>query len=60
MSAEHSEFRWSSAPEALALLTAADPSTQWARRVIQRAEAIRELLPGELIKFHSASSFEMG
>lgn len=60
MSAEHSEYCWVSAPEAMALLTAADPTTQWARRVIQRAEAIRVLLPGELIKFQGASGFEMG
>lgn len=41
LSAEHSAFRWVTVSEAQALLTAEDPSTRWIRRVIQRAERMR-------------------
>jgi 8-oxo-dGTP diphosphatase len=60
LSAEHSEYRWLSAPEALALLSASDLSTVWARRVIERAEVIRPLLPEELISFQLHHGFELG
>ena len=57
---EHSEYRWLTATEALDLLTATDPSTQWARRVIRRAEAIRPLLPTDLVAFQRKAGFELG
>ena len=57
---EHSEFRWLSAHQALDLLSAPDPSTRWARRVIERAEAIRLMLPANLVKFQSETGFELG
>jgi 8-oxo-dGTP diphosphatase len=60
ISEEHSEFRWLPADQAIMLLTAADTSSQWARRVIQRAEVIRSMLPGELAKFQRESGFELG
>ena len=60
ISAEHSEYRWLSAQEAIALLSAADPTTQWAQRVIRRAESIHVMLPTELIRFQSESGFELG
>jgi 8-oxo-dGTP diphosphatase len=55
---EHSEYCWLSADRAIELLTATDPTTQWVKRVIQRAEAIRPLLPEGLIEFHKSSNFE--
>ncbi len=58
--AEHSEYRWLNPQQALDLLTAADPSTQWIRRVIQRAEVIRPLLPGSLLKFQRQAGFDLG
>jgi 8-oxo-dGTP pyrophosphatase MutT (NUDIX family) len=57
---EHSEYRWLSADQALDLLSATDPSTQWARRVIERAEVIRPMLPEDLIGFQRKASFELG
>ena len=49
-SAEHSEHRWLSAGQAFALLDAGDPSTQWMRRVLQRAEALKAIAPPELAR----------
>jgi 8-oxo-dGTP diphosphatase len=55
---EHSEYRWLSAAEAFELLSADDPSTQWVRRVIERAEIIRPLLPADLVKINTQAGFE--
>jgi 8-oxo-dGTP diphosphatase len=60
ISAEHTEFRWLPAAEAIELLSASDPSTQWARRVIERAETIRRLLPEGLASFQRQVGFEFG
>ncbi|HSB67310.1 MAG TPA: NUDIX domain-containing protein [Anaerolineales bacterium] len=60
ISAEHSEFRWCSATQAMQLLSADDPSTQWARRVIERAEIIRLMLPQDLLDFQHQAGFEFG
>ena len=59
ISPEHSEYRWLKAPEALRLLSASDPSTAWARRVIERAEIIRSMLSEELISFQHHHGFEL-
>jgi 8-oxo-dGTP diphosphatase len=60
LSPEHSEFRWLPADQAMALLTASDPSTQWARRVIERAEMLRAQFPHGLIRGPGLTSFELG
>jgi NADH pyrophosphatase NudC (nudix superfamily) len=60
ISHEHSESRWLTAQQSLDLLSSSDPSTQWARRVIERAEAVRQLLSTELIAFQQDSGFELG
>jgi 8-oxo-dGTP diphosphatase len=60
LSPEHSEFRWLTARQSLELLSASDPSTRWARRVIERAEAVRPLLSGDLIAYQIESDFELG
>jgi 8-oxo-dGTP pyrophosphatase MutT (NUDIX family) len=60
ISPEHSEFRWLPVDEALALLTARDPSTQWARRVIERAELLRAQFPQGLIRSPGLAGFELG
>ncbi len=60
ISPEHTEFRWLAAAQALELLAASDPSTLWARQVIERAEAIRHLLPGELARYQREHGFELG
>jgi 8-oxo-dGTP pyrophosphatase MutT (NUDIX family) len=60
ISAEHSEYRWLSGNQAIDLLSANDPSTQWALRVIRRAELIRPMLLDNLIKVQSKTGFEFG
>ncbi len=60
ISSEHSEYRWLSAPQAIELLSASDTSTQWARRVIERAEAIRHLIPEGLVGYQRENGFEFG
>jgi 8-oxo-dGTP pyrophosphatase MutT (NUDIX family) len=57
---EHTEFRWLTANQARALLSSPDPTTQWARRVIEQAEKVRTLLPEELLAFQRESGFEFG
>src|SRR4030042_5599054 len=58
--AEHTEYRWLSAVDAIDFLSASDPATQWAKRIIGRAEAIRSMLPENLVIFQRNSSFELG
>jgi 8-oxo-dGTP diphosphatase len=60
ISQEHSEFRWLFADGAMALLTASDPSTQWAMRVIKRAEMLRAYLPLGVITTPDQAGFELG
>ena len=51
---EHAEYRWVTAEEALALL----PEGHWLLNVIRRAEAMRALMPRELLEYHWAEGFE--
>ena len=60
ISEEHSEYHWLSAGQAIQLLASKDTSSQWAKRVIQRAEAIRGMLPADLIKYQRESGFDLG
>jgi len=60
ISPEHSEYRWISADQSLTLLSATDPSTQWAQRVIERAEKIRPMLSQDLVHFQRHAGFELG
>jgi 8-oxo-dGTP pyrophosphatase MutT (NUDIX family) len=60
ISAEHSEHRWLSAGEAFELLQAGDPSTQWMRRVLQRAEEMKALAPQGLRDLFRHGGFELG
>jgi 8-oxo-dGTP pyrophosphatase MutT (NUDIX family) len=60
ISPEHSEYRWLTTKQALDLLSATDPSTLWARRVVQRAEVIQPMLPKDLAYFQSHAGFEFG
>ncbi len=59
-SPEHSEHRWLSAGEAFDLLDAGDPSTQWMRRVLQRAEALKAITPPELRALFRQQGVELG
>jgi 8-oxo-dGTP diphosphatase len=60
ISEEHAEYRWLTAEQAFELLSTTDPSHQWARGVIQRAEEIRPLIPEKLVEHHEKSGFEFG
>ena len=60
LSEEHVEYRWLQFSQAIELLSAPDPSTQWTRRVIQHAETIRPLLPQALLGFQISAGFEFG
>jgi len=55
VSAEHSEYRWITAEEAEALF----PEGHWLGKVIRRAEAIRALLPSELLEYYRVQGFEL-
>ena len=58
--AEHSEYRGVTAQEAVDLLVDADPSTRWIRRVIERAEAVRQLSPPALLGYYRQKGAELG
>ncbi len=60
ISPEHSEYRWVTAEESDHLLVARDLSTQWTRRVIARAEEIRQYLPTALAQYYRENGFELG
>ncbi|MBN2394442.1 MAG: NUDIX domain-containing protein [Anaerolineae bacterium] len=60
ISAEHDAARWVTAQEATDMLTPFDPSTQWIRLVIERAERMRQLLPPSLLHYYEQTGFELG
>jgi len=51
---EHAEYRWVTAEEAQALF----PEGHWLLKAIQRAEAMRALMPRELLDYYRAEGFE--
>jgi 8-oxo-dGTP pyrophosphatase MutT (NUDIX family) len=55
LSWEHSEYRWITAAEAAEFF----PEDHWLGKVIRRAEAIRALLPSELLEYHRGEGFEL-
>ncbi|MEJ5311722.1 MAG: NUDIX domain-containing protein [Anaerolineae bacterium] len=59
-STEHDAARWVTAQEAAGVLTATDLSTQWMRRVIERAETVRQQLPAALLHYYRQNGFELG
>jgi 8-oxo-dGTP diphosphatase len=52
---EHSEKRWVTVQEALALL----PEGYWLSRLIQRAEALRSMVPIDLLVYYRENGFEL-
>jgi len=52
---EHSEYHWVTAQEAQKLL----PAGHWLGKVIRRAEAIRALLPADLLAYYRAEGPEL-
>lgn len=60
ISAEHDEYRWLTAAQALAMLVADDPTTAWTRGVIEKAERVRPLLSAELLALNRRTGFALG
>ncbi|MCS6906414.1 MAG: NUDIX domain-containing protein [Anaerolineales bacterium] len=60
LSAEHTQARWLTATEAFALLTDPTPPTLWTRRVIERAEAVRQKIPFQSLLALSQEGYELG
>ncbi|MGB9672641.1 MAG: NUDIX domain-containing protein [Anaerolineales bacterium] len=60
ISTEHARFVWVNAAEATALLTDNSPPTLWTRRIIQRAEHVRQDLSPTLIEYFQQTGFELG
>jgi 8-oxo-dGTP pyrophosphatase MutT (NUDIX family) len=59
LSQEHSEFRWVTSEEAHVLLNSDHATERWLRRVINRAEIIRQYIPVELLATHTWQGFEL-
>ena len=59
ISDEHSEYRWLSASEALEMLSPDNPSQEWIRRVIERAELMRRFWPAELSGYYQEAGFDL-
>lgn len=59
LTSEHSEYRWVTAEQIFDFLAAEDPTEQWLRSVIERAEKIKGLLPPELIVLNKNEGFEL-
>jgi len=60
LSAEHDAYRWVTAVAAQNTLSATDPSTQWAQRVIARAAALRQHITPEHLAYQQTLDFELG
>jgi len=60
ISAEHDAACWVTVQEAAELLSATDSSTRWIRRVIERAETVRQQLPTALLHYYEQTGFELG
>lgn len=56
---EHSDCRWLTAEEALALLSPEHPSEQELAGLLRRAEMTTKLLPAELHQWHQEQGFEL-
>jgi hypothetical protein len=60
LSDEHDAVIWVSYDEAMEMLEADNPSTDWLRHVLQRAEYIRKELPDSMIQHFRQTGFELG
>jgi 8-oxo-dGTP diphosphatase len=60
LSAEHDAFCWLTGAQALELLSDGAPTTRWTRRIIQRAETVRPLLPPRLLVQNRDWGFSLG
>ncbi|MCA9934060.1 MAG: NUDIX domain-containing protein [Ardenticatenaceae bacterium] len=60
LSAEHDAYQWVTADTVQTILSATDPSTQWALRVIARAAALRQHVTPDLLAYQEKLDFELG
>ncbi len=59
ISEEHSEYCWLSAAEALEMLSPQEPSQEWIRRVITRAEVMRRFWPLVAVQYYQEAGFDI-
>ena len=59
ISVEHSDHRWVTAAEAYELFVTLGPGNQWIKNLIARAEAVRALLPAELLDLYKENGFQL-
>lgn len=59
LSAEHTSMRWMTLTEARQMLQPAHPSEAWLLRVLARADALRRMMPAEVIQLQR-SGMELG
>ena len=59
LSPEHDTYRWVTAAQAREFLADLNASEQWLLRVIEKAEFIKQYLPGELIDYHRQLGFDI-
>ncbi len=59
LSGEHTQCRWLNVDEAMGILSDSDPTTRWIRRLIQRAERMREMLPQPLLDYYRQVGFSL-
>ncbi len=59
LSNEHSEYVWLSPASALELLAGDEPGTRWMRKVIEKAEVLGTLVPGDLAAYIQQYGFEI-
>lgn len=60
LSEEHSQACWLTAEEAFDLLSDPTPPTLWTRRVIERAEAVRQTIALDTLILLSQQGYELG
>lgn len=60
LSDEHDDMCWVTYNQAKDLLVATDPSTHWIKKVLHRAESIRNLTPDALMQYYRDIIFDLG
>jgi 8-oxo-dGTP diphosphatase len=60
LSKEHSEYLWVTLEDIHDLRQSTNHSEWWLVRILERAEYLRRLLPGEIIAFQQENGFELG
>lgn len=56
---EHDAYCWVTYQQARSVLCAEDPSTQWMKRVLEKAACMRKVLPAVVMQFNQQYGFEL-